>query len=238
MRPERPMRSTFSRLAVSRIFARRRHDAKVDHLEIIAAEHDADDVLADVVHVALHRRQQDLAGGGAFALVRFHEGQEIGDRLFHHARGFDDLRQEHLALAEEIADDIHAGHQRAFDHVERPRGALARLFDIRFDIIGDAVDERIFEPLLDAVASRQAASFSCVLAPAPLNFSASSTRRSVESLRRFKHHVFASLAQLRIDLRIDRELAGVDDAHIHARGDGVIEEHRMHRFAHGLIAAE
>ena len=44
---------------------RRHHDAEVDDLVVVAGEHDADDVLADVVHVALDRRHQDLAGGGA-----------------------------------------------------------------------------------------------------------------------------------------------------------------------------
>ncbi len=42
---------------------RRHHDAEVDDLVIVALEHDADDVLADVVHVALHGRHQDLAVG-------------------------------------------------------------------------------------------------------------------------------------------------------------------------------
>ncbi len=104
------MRSTFSLRAVSMILAAGDHHAEVDHLEIIAAEHDADDVLADVVHVALDGSEQDLAGRGALALVLVHERQQIGDGLFHHARGFDHLRQEHLALAEEIADDVHPRH--------------------------------------------------------------------------------------------------------------------------------
>ena len=42
-------------------------------------------------------------------------------------------------------------------------------------------------------------------------------------------HVLARLAQFRIDIVVDRELAGVDDRHVHARLDGVIEEHRVHR---------
>jgi len=39
---------------------------------------------------------------------------------------FDHLRQEHLALAEQVADHVHAVHQRAFDHVQRA-AALARI---------------------------------------------------------------------------------------------------------------
>ena len=41
----------------------RAHDAEVDDFVVVAAQHHADDVLADVVHVALHRRHQDLAFG-------------------------------------------------------------------------------------------------------------------------------------------------------------------------------
>ena len=51
-------------------------------------------------------------------------------------------------------------------------------------------------------------------------------------------HVLDQLAELGIDVVVERELAGIDDAHVHAGLDGVIEEHRMHRLAHPLVAAE
>ena len=93
----------------------RHHDAQVDDLVVVAGEHDADDVLADVVHVALDRGEHDLAlrlhrlaGRGARRLLRLHERRQVGDRLLHHARRLHDLRQEHLAGAEQIADDAHA----------------------------------------------------------------------------------------------------------------------------------
>ena len=99
----------------------RHHDAEVDDLVIVAGQHDADDVLADVVDVALDRRHQDLAGGLAFAIVdairgigdllRLHVRQQPGDGLLHDPRRLHHLRQEHLAGAEQVADDIHAGHQ-------------------------------------------------------------------------------------------------------------------------------
>ena len=100
------------------------HDAEVDDLVVVAAEHDADDVLADVVHVALDGREHDLAlrsAGAAGRLLGLHERLEVRDRALHRARALDDLRQEHLARAEEVADDLHAVHQRPFDHLERPR---------------------------------------------------------------------------------------------------------------------
>ena len=55
------MMSTFSAMAVSRIFSRGDHHAEVDDLVVVAAEDDADDVLADVVDVALDGGHQDLA---------------------------------------------------------------------------------------------------------------------------------------------------------------------------------
>ena len=41
----------------------RHHHAQVDHFKVVAAEHDADDVLADVVDVAFDRREQHLGAG-------------------------------------------------------------------------------------------------------------------------------------------------------------------------------
>jgi hypothetical protein len=123
------MMSTFSRLGL-RILVRRHHDAEIDDLVIVALEHDADDVLADVVDVALDRRHQrscrrscgvrhcpPLASVGCFsASMKRHQ---IGHRLLHHAGRLHHLRQEHLAGAEQVADDVHAGHQRAFDDMQR-----------------------------------------------------------------------------------------------------------------------
>ena len=86
--------------------------------------------------------------------------------------------------------------------------------------------------------SRQARSASFAPCPAPRNFWASASSRSAASAPAVEHHVLAGLAQLRIEVVVHRDLAGVDDAHIHAGLDGVIEEHRVHRLAHALVAAE
>ncbi len=163
---------------------RRHHDAEVDHLVVVALEHDADDVLADVVHIALDGRHHDAARGRARGkparpLLLFHEGQEIGDRLLHHASRFHHLRQEHLAGAEEVADHVHAGHQRAFDDVERTLGRKPRLLGVGLDEIGDAVDERVLEPLVDRPLRARTRSFSVAALPLPRKRSASARSRSV-----------------------------------------------------------
>src|SRR6185295_18595036 len=124
------------------------HDAEVDHLEIVTLQYDADDVLADVVDVALHGGEHDLAGGVAAVgrrtigevarLFLFHERHQIGDRLLHHARRLYHLGQEHLSVAEEIADDVHTGHERAFDDVQRALHRQPRGFGVLLDEFGDA----------------------------------------------------------------------------------------------------
>jgi hypothetical protein len=53
--PDRPIRSASISIAFSRIRAAGNHHAEVDDLVVVAAEDDADDVLADVVDVALDR---------------------------------------------------------------------------------------------------------------------------------------------------------------------------------------
>jgi hypothetical protein len=51
-------------------------------------------------------------------------------------------------------------------------------------------------------------------------------------------HVLDPLAQLRVEVVDKRQGAGVDDAHVHAGGDRVLQEHRVDRLAHRLVAAE
>ena len=225
---------------------RRHHHAEIDDLVVVALEHDADDVLADVVHVALHGRHHDLAVGAALGraaggLPRFlfllHERHQVGDRLLHHARRLHHLRQEHLAGAEQVADHVHAVHQRAFDHVQRPFRLGARLLGVGLDEIGDAVHQRMREPPLHRPFAPGEIGFLLLRA-----LPAIALGDREQALRRVgtavEHHVLAGFAQLRIEIVVHRHLAGIDDAHVHAGLDGVIEEHRVHRLAHRLVAAE
>ena len=221
-------------------FLRRHHDAEIDDVVIVALEHDADDVLADVVHVALDGGQHDLAvrrNVRAAVLVLLHVRHQIGDGLLHHARRFHHLRQEHPARAEQVADDVHAVHQRAFDHGERTRQLVARFLDVGFDEIGDAVHQRVRQPLLHRPFAPGEIGFLLFLAVAAMAFGERQQPLGGVGAA-IEHDVFAGLAQFRIEIVIDRDLAGIDDAHIHAGFDGVIEEHRMHRLAHRFVAAE
>jgi hypothetical protein len=59
--PAQPDQSAFSAFARSRIFSHGDHHAHVDDLVVIAGQHHAHNVLADVVNIALHRRQHNLS---------------------------------------------------------------------------------------------------------------------------------------------------------------------------------
>src|SRR3954454_2276309 len=50
--------------------------------------------------------------------------------------------------------------------------------------------------------------------------------------------VLNEFEQLRLDVLVHDELARVDDAHVEAGADRVVEEGRVHRLAHGVVAAE
>ena len=136
------------------------HHAQVDDVVVVAGEHDADDVLADVVNVAfdggehdLSLRLDDLAGGGQRGLLGLHERRQVRDGLLHHAGGFDHLRQKHLAGAEEIADHAHAVHQRAFDDEQRAAEFDAGFLGVDLDVGVDALHQRVREALLDGAVA-------------------------------------------------------------------------------------
>jgi hypothetical protein len=95
-----------------------------------------------------------LAGAGA-QLFGFDVGNQVGHGLLHHARRLHHLGQEHLAGAEQVADHVHAGHQRAFDHRQRrlacgfERGA--HFLGIGDHELGDALDQRVGQAGLDGL---------------------------------------------------------------------------------------
>ena len=191
------------------------HDAEVDDVVAVAAEDDADDVLADVVDVALHGCHDDAGRRRALGLLGFHVRLEVRDGALHRAGALHDLREEHLPGAEEVADDLHPVHQRPLDHVERPRSRRARLLGVLLDEVDHAVDERVREPLADGR-----------LAPGEIELAlrrAARDGRGVldETLRRIltpvEENVLDALEQIGLDVLVHGELAGVDDPHVEAR---------------------
>ena len=212
------------------------HHAEVDHLVVVAAQHDADDVLADVVHVALHRGHHDRPARAPRRRFRLHVRLEDADRLLHGARALDHLREEHLARPEKVADDLHAVHQRALDDVEGPGVLLPRLLDVGLDELHDAVHEGVGQPLVDRRlaprevdgALRRRAADALGEANQPLGRIVAAVEDDVLDVRE----------QVRRDVLVDGELTGVDDSHVHAGARRPVEERGVHRLAHHVVPPE
>ena len=199
------------------------------------------------MHVALDGGDHDLALGLDVAtgvhrrlLLGLDVRQQMGDGLLHHPGRLDHLRQEHLALAEQVADDVHAGHQRAFDHMQRPTAlccdALPAGFSVLDDEVGDAVHQRMAQPRIHRVVAPGQAQ--AVVLGRALDVLGNLQQTLGGILAAVQHHVLHPFAQLGIELVVDAHHAGIDDAHVQPGLDRVVQEHGVNGFAHRLVAAE
>src|SRR5262249_20783448 len=63
-----------------------------------------------------------------------------------------------------------------------------------------------------------------------------------EPLRRVRasieEDVLDALEELRLDVLVDRELSGVDDSHVQAGANRVVEKRRVHRLAYDVVPTE
>ena len=220
----------------------RHHHAKVNDFIAITLKHHADDVLSDVVDIAFHGRQHDFSVGrpdfsGGF-LLGFHERNEVGHGLFHHPGRLHHLGQKHLAIAEQVPDDIHAVHQGTLDDMKRPVKGLPRLLGILDDELVDTMHQR----MPDAFGHRRFAPFqiACLgrstgLAPVSFGDLQQTVSRIVPAI---EDDILDAFTQFRLDIVIDIQLAGIDDPHVHAGLDRMEQEDRVHGPADGFIAAE
>lgn len=122
IRPDRPIASAFASRAVSlratfethisqqgsrwrlQDFLTWAHYSKVNDFVVVTPEDNGDDILADVMDIALNRSHDNGARARIFLvgfasprsvallLFQFEEGQQVGHRLLHHPSGLDDLQ--------------------------------------------------------------------------------------------------------------------------------------------------
>ena len=220
-------------------FLGRDHDPEVVDLVVVAGEHNADDVLADVVDVAFDRGEHELAAHAAVAhrvLLGLHEWFQVGDGSLHRARALDDLRQEHLAGAEQVADHLHPVHQRALDDQQRLAVFDASLFRVLLYVFDLAVEDCVLEALLDRA-----------FAPGKIDLAlrpgaGHGLRKLDQSFCRVgppvEDDILDELEQILGDVLVDHQLTRVDDAHVQPRPDRVVEKRGMDRLAHAVVAAE
>ena len=106
--------------------------ADVDHVEAGSLEHDVDEVLADVVHVALNGAHQE---GADLLDPRIDEQRaEELERTRHRSTGDQHLRDEEVAALESGSDLLERRDQR----LEEQRVRI----DLRFDPAGRQFDDR------------------------------------------------------------------------------------------------
>lgn len=214
------------------------HHAQVPDFVTVAGHHDRHDVLADVVHVAFHGGDQHFP---RIMRIRgrplFDIGRQRRHRAFHHAGGLHHLRQEHLALAEQRADLLHGRHQQRVDHGHRASQRLVTLQRILLHVVGHALEHRMGDTLSERPRTP------CV---GGLRLRLGRLLHPVGILREplrgvgpaAEDHVLDAAEQFGFDLAVHFEHLRVDDAHVHSGPDGVVEERRVHRLAHRVVAAE
>ena len=82
---------------------------------------------------------------------------------------------------------------------QRALGVEPRLLGVGFDVFGDAVDQRMLEPLVDRRLAPGQVFLLRLACRRRLKRSASASSRSVGVRAAVEHHVLAGLAQLRVD---------------------------------------
>ncbi len=189
--------------------------------------------------VALDGGDHHLAVGAARSVLLLLDiGNQRGDRFFHDPRRFDDLRQEHLAGAEQVADHVHAVHQRPFDDVERPLGPEPRLFGVLENELVETLHQRV----LQALFHRELAPLEIIAAPGGARAALELLGNLQQPFRGIgaprENDVLTAFAEVGGYVLVNRELARVDDTHGQTGANGVVEKYRVHGLAHRVVAAE
>jgi len=219
------------------LFARDHHP-KIDHFIPVAGQHHSHDVFPDVVHVSLDRGHKNPAGlrFGPSRLLLFHEWGEIGHRFLHHSRTFYYLRQKHFTLPEQIPHVPHPPHQGSLDHFKRPSILLTRLLRVLVDVIRNSLQEGVKQTLIHRPSS-------------PGLVLHGRFAPGLDRLRKLQHalrgirsavqqHILHALLKIGGNFLVNRQLTGVDDGHIQAGLDGMVEKAGVHRFPDGVIPAK
>ncbi len=120
-------------------------DPDVDHGITVVRQDDVDEVLADVVHIALDGGEHDRALTRAVGLL--HVGFEVRDGRLHHLGRLQHERQLHLAGPEQVADGLHAGQQRFVDDLQCGTGQQG-FVQVGLEAVALTVDDAPLQPLV------------------------------------------------------------------------------------------
>ena len=210
------------------------------YLETVAGHHDAQNILTDIMHISLHRSNHHhllvarQAGGidATAGLIQttarlIHIRRKNLHSIPHHFSRLDNLRQKHLALAEQLADMLHAIHKRSLDHLHSLSIDLHRLLDVLLQPLSLALHNGLVEPLLKRLllhsSSTCLSSCSRSLSLLRGHHLSRLCNQPLSSLRiLIENHILDALEQLRLDIVIYLKHRRIDDSHIHSSLDRVI----------------
>src|SRR5579863_748038 len=237
-------------------------DAKVDHIVAIVFQNDLDEILADVVNIALHRGEDDPRA--LFDVRLLHESFEMADGGFHGLGGLKNFGDNQFVVVEKPAHFRHSIHQRPVDDVQR-RHALLQLevqvadqpvFRAFEDVIRKAAIQReIFRARLLADARSAKVRGNCSdmeLIDGGLLFARLRPpiiRRAMEKRglgmpgRDFPRHaiekkILGKQALMLGDRRETLDALGVDDSQIESSLRAVVEKDGIHNLARTRRQAE
>ncbi len=206
-------------------------DAEIDHAVAVVGQDDIDQVLADIVHVALHRGEHD--GAFLLALDALHERFEIRDRRLHRLGALQHERQLHLAGAEQVADHLHAVEQHVVDDVERGE-RLQRLVQFGGQALAVAVDDAVLQPTLHRFGALLHGGVRGLAVGEDLQ---QLLQRIVAVRAPVEDQVLGDLHLLRRDQVQRADLRHMHDGAGHAGAHRMIEEHAVqHRARRGVQA--
>ena len=139
-------------------------------------------------------------------------------------------------MPEQVADRIHARHQRAFDDLQRTGELLPRFLGVHFDKISDAPDERVTEAFFDTRLAPGLVSFYLFAAARDRFGERDEALGGVGAA--VEQHVLDALEQVLGNLLVNFQHPGVDDAHVEPGANRVVQKRRVHRLAHAVVAAK
>ena len=207
--------------------------AEVDHRVAVVGEDRVDERLADVVHVAEHGRDHDLAL--RVALDPLEVVLELRHGALHHLGRLEHERQDQLAGAELVAHLLHGRQQHLVERRDRA-DLLDRAVDPVLHALLLAAQDVEVERLLGLhalgrVGPPSSSSVSPFCSKWPM-------KRSSASSRLIEDEVVGQLALVLGDLVVGRDVVGVDHREVEPRLHAVVEEDRVEHRARARRDAE
>ena len=113
---------------------------------------------------------------------------------------------------------------------------LSGLFHVFFDVLDNALDQRVREPLLDRSSPpSMLLSGDLVL----LSDRLGKRDQPLGGVRpSIQQYILHQLEEVFGNLLVHRQLSGVDDPHVQTGLNGMVQKGRVHRLAHDVVTTE